>query len=192
MFRTGFLSALTVCLSLVVVACGGDGSVGGNGTGDSLADAFAEQLIGNGELRLDDGQVDCFAGQVISTVTEGRLGALGFTIDTIPSLYETDWTDEEIDLLVNSLDACVGGDPDSVKVILIGPTLARAQPNVADCYAAEVAAAAGEDFYLDVFRLGFTPPSVEDEEALRQVVEPALAVCQPNAPTPLPPIAEDD
>jgi hypothetical protein len=182
---------------------GGDAvdAEGGDGTGDALADAFAEQLIGHGDLTpLDEARVECFASRAIANVDDDRLGELGFTIDNISELWvpnsiplwtQVGWTDTEIDLLVGSLEECVGGDPESVKAVLVGP-VARYQPDFADCYAAEVSAAGGDDFYLDAFRIRFLQPGDEPDDAFTEVSNAAAVACQPDQPSYAEPAGEGD
>jgi len=183
--RSIVVSTAVVALSAVLLACGDNGGSGSIDTGDPVADAFAEQLVVHGEFGYMSGdRIGCFAAHVITGMSQGRLDALGFTAadmadlwsETKPLWTQVEWNDAEVDLLVDSIEVCVGDDPSSINAVLLGE-VAHHQPDFAACFTEEATSIAGEGFYLDAFRSRIVTPWAENDEALMTVVEAAVAAC---------------
>lgn len=68
-----------------------------------------------------------------------RLNELGFTTDSIPAELRADWSDEEIDIIVDSLDGCV-----DIEAITKTALLADVSEQDQNCILGEI----GNDFFL--------------------------------------------
>ena len=97
----------------VLAGCGdSDDSGGGDGGSDSeLVDAMAAQLTEDESVPVSEDEAQCIAGDIVDGVGEDRLEELGVTADSVSDdsagdITELDFTDEEVTVLVDSIDGC--------------------------------------------------------------------------------------
>jgi hypothetical protein len=204
MKRASLVVVVTVvAVALTLAACGDDADEGSSPTSTSLsplADAFADQLAldaGDYWFRaLDRADTECFASAALDSISAQRQSELRMATDHIPLLFQSDWTDGEIDALTDIFDACVSDDTTGTEAFvfsLLGPQASR----YSDCLVTEVTETLGDRYWVDQFRGRFTPPRVEtaisDERWQAELageappppasfaeVEPALEECIPG------------
>jgi len=87
-------------------ACGGGDDEAGEG--GSLRDALAVTMLeeqGGSPVATPE-QADCWAGGVVDGIGEDRLAELGMTPEAVSDVDEYDFTEREIDTVVDSLFGC--------------------------------------------------------------------------------------
>jgi hypothetical protein len=186
-----FLMGIAVGLLLVLVSCGSDDEVG---SGDPVADAFADQLANEASFpwfqSLDRTDTECFAVTALDTIGEQRQAELRFSPDNIPLLFEANWTDIELDALTRVLDACVDDNAAGTEAYVL--SLFGGVDRYSDCLAPEIITALGDQYWLQQFRSGFTPPRVEmnNNEAARLAQEAGDESTPPGFVSDIEPIFE--
>lgn len=163
------LTLLTTALVLAVAACGGgdetdDSSSTGSASLSSLAEVFADQLDLDSQepgafMALDRADTECFAAAALDTIGDQRQTELGFTLDNIPLLFETDWTDAEIDALTQILGTCVDDAATGTEAYMLSLIPQSSRYN--DCIVPEIITTLGERYWLEAFRARFSPPRIE-------------------------------
>ncbi|MFV2038975.1 MAG: hypothetical protein ACC660_01895 [Acidimicrobiales bacterium] len=105
------LVPLLVTLAIVAVACGGgNDDVTVDISDDPLAQAIAADIMDDSEGDSPIGtqeQAECFAGGIVQNVGAGRLNELGVTVEDTGDIQDYDFSDSELDTIVDSLTACV-------------------------------------------------------------------------------------
>ncbi len=139
---------------LVVSACGGSGnSSEGEGAAtpsgavsadDPLVRAIADDVHADPDAPFDSrDSAERFAGDIVGSIGEDRLAELGFTVLEIPDEFQVDWTTEEVDTIIASIDRCV--DVAAAAGSSLPVELSEAEQ---DCVLCEL----GDDFYLESLR----------------------------------------
>ncbi len=146
----GRLGVVAACLLLVgscgdsdetsttdpVQADGGDAS-----TSDPLVQAIAENILADPNAPFfSRASADCFAVEIMASIGEERLDELGFTLTSIPDEFQTDWSGEEVDTIMASLEACA--DLDEAARNSLPDEMSDGDK---DCVLREL----GDDFFVD-------------------------------------------
>ena len=152
----GRLGVVAACLLLVgscgdsdetsttdpVQADGGDAS-----TSDPLVQAIAENILADPNAPFfSRASADCFAVEIVASIGEERLDELGFTLTSIPDEFQTDWSGEEVDTIMASLEACA--DLDEAARNSLPDEMSDGDK---DCVLREL----GDDFFVDALRAEF-------------------------------------
>lgn len=105
----------TLALALALMsACGSGDDGSGSGSSSDGADtpigkALTEDLMAEGEdeLNATEEEARCAAGGIVDGVGEDRLEELGVTADNVDDIETIDFTDGELDVVVDSLFDCI-------------------------------------------------------------------------------------
>ena len=157
MIRQGWIGRLGVvaaCLALAASCSSGDDA----STKDPLVVAIAEDILADPDAPFfSRDSADCFAVEIVSLIGEGRLNELGFTVTNIPDEFQTDWSSEEVDTIIESLETCA--DLDEAARNSLPDEMSSGEK---DCVLREL----GDDFFLDAlrteFEAGTDSPPVDD------------------------------
>ena len=157
-----FLRAMGVAALLVA----GGALVGCSSGDDDAADtpigqALTEKFLENAGV-TDEDEARCVAGGIVDSIGEARIEELGFTPDDVDMFEGADFTDDEIDTLVDVWLDCV-----DFRQLLAANLAAENGDELADCFAENVPDDALRDF-VKASNFGVDLP-VESEQALRDV-----------------------
>ncbi len=161
------LIAMTVLLAVIAAACGGNGGVD---VGDSpLAQAMAADFLSDPESPFG-GQDDaeCFAGKVVGDIGEDRLGALGVTVDNVGQIEDIDFTDGEIDTVLDAIAECV-----DLKTAIAEQLSTQFGEEPAQCVADKLDAG----LLKDAMRAGITGEDQDPSEEFLQAFLDVAAEC---------------
>jgi hypothetical protein len=141
-----------------------------------LAQAIATDIIAGGDTPFgrDPTSADCFATRIVESIGAERLNELGFTLNTIPDEFLTDWNATEVDTIIESIDHCI-----DIAALTRETWLAAVSDEDTECVLGEI----GDDFYLDFLRAQLEAELDEAaaEAALEAATEPwraALWTCR--------------
>ena len=142
------------------------GALVGCSSGDDAADtplgqALTEKFLQNAGVTNEE-EARCVAGGIIDSLGEARIEELGFTPDDVDMFEGADFTDDEIDTMVDVWFDCV-----DFRQLLAANLAAENGDEVADCFAENVPDDALRDF-VKASNFGVDLP-VESEQALRDV-----------------------
>lgn len=154
------LFVIAVAATLLLAACGD--SDGGGDADPALVAALADELASPD----DDGSpspfprddAECAAEKIISGIGAGRLAELGVTADDVGEVEELDFTDSELDTIVDSLGDC--SDLPRLMADQLAADGALSAED-ADCFADEFDEGLLKDVFKGVFQgeeLGDDPP----------------------------------
>jgi hypothetical protein len=95
-------------LALTLAACGGDDDdAAGDAADTPVAQALADELLtGDSPISTED-EARCVSGEIVNGVGEDRLDELGVTADSVGSIQDIDFTDGELETIVDSMFECV-------------------------------------------------------------------------------------
>lgn len=98
-------------IAIVASACGGDDDDGAVAAADSplvaaLADEIAEGTDADAPVTNRE-EAECWAGRIVGGIGEDRLTELGVSVDDVGEISDYDFTDGEVDVIVDSLGDCV-------------------------------------------------------------------------------------
>lgn len=163
-------ATLICALVLVAAACGGDDDDGAVDVDDSpLAAAIADDVMSeDGAPVTDRAEAECFAGNVVGRIGEDRLGELGVTVDSVGDIPDIDFTDDELNTLLDSLTDCV-----DLEAAMAEEFAEDFGAEAAECLASEL----GEDTLVDLMRQGFTDPDAEPTAEFFNTFLDAAAEC---------------
>ncbi len=146
MFRHRWIGRLGVVAACLVLA-GSCGNVDEESTTNPLVQAIAEDILADPNAPFFSRvSADCFAVEIVSSIGEQRLGELGFTVTNIPDEFQTDWSGEEVDTIIASLETCADLAEAARNSL---PDEMSSQEK--DCVLNEL----GDDFFIDALRAEF-------------------------------------
>jgi hypothetical protein len=175
--RVPFVLVGVLLAGFALAACGGgDEPVGDQPVGDQavrneiveavdpLAQAIADDVVADlgSPFEGDRASADCFAIEIVGAIGSDRLAELGFSVESIPNELHTDWTAEEVDVIIGRFEGCVDVaalTETTVATVMSGEDV--------DCVLAEI----GDQFYLEVLRAQLVAGS--DEAATQAAAETA-------------------
>lgn len=170
--RVRFVLVAVLVAGVVLAACGGgDGSGDGQTVGgdvveasDPLAQAIADDVVVDpgSPFEGDRAAADCFAVGIVSAIGSDRLAELGFSVESVPDELHTDWTADEVDVLIERFEGCV----DVAALTKTTVAMVMSVEGV-DCVLAEI----GDQLYVEVLRAELAAGS--DEAATEAAVETA-------------------
>ncbi len=99
-------SALLV-LMLALSACGSDDDVSA-GADTEIGQALTEEFMADGDSPFSSEEdARCMSGKIVDGIGEDRLEELGMTADNVPDIDAIDFTEGELDTVIDSLFDCV-------------------------------------------------------------------------------------
>lgn len=146
-------------IAIVASACGGDDDDGGAvAAADSplvaaLADEIAEGANSDAPVANRE-EAECWAGRIVGGIGEDRLTELGVTPEDVGEINEYDFTDGEIDTIVDSLGDCV-----DLAELMAEEMVGELGEEAADCVAGELEG----DFLNDLMKASFRDEEPGDE-----------------------------
>lgn len=159
-------------VALAGAACGGDDdgdavSVEDSAVAAALADSVMDSEDDSSPITSRE-DAECFAGQTVGSIGEDRLAELGVTASNVGEIDEIDFTESEINLIVDALGDCI-----DLEQAMADEFAEDFGQEAADCLAGEL----GEDLLKDMFALGFADPEAELGEEFFQVFLDAAGEC---------------
>jgi hypothetical protein len=153
-------------MGVVALLLAGSALVGCSSGDDDAADtpigqALTEKFLENAGV-TDEEEARCVAGGIVDSIGEARIEELGFTPDEVDMFEGADFTDDEIDTMVDIWFDCV-----DIRQLIATNLAADQGDEVADCFAENVPEDALRDFFK-ASNFGVDLP-VESEQALRDV-----------------------
>jgi hypothetical protein len=153
-------------MGVAALLLAGSAPVGCSSGDDDAADtpigqALTEKFLENAGV-TDEEEARCVASGIVDSIGEARIEELGFTPDEVDMFEGADFTDDEIDTMVDIWFECV-----DIRQLIATNLAADQGDEVADCFAEN----APEDALRDFFKasnFGVDLP-VESEQALRDV-----------------------
>lgn len=145
-----------VALMLVGAACGGDDDA--VAASDSpLVAALADEISSNedGDSPFSNREeAECWAGRIVGGIGEGRLTELGVTAEDVGEIGDYNFTEDEIDVIVDSMDKCI-----DLKAALAETFTEDFGAEGAECVADEL----DGDLLRDLMAAGITDSEPPDE-----------------------------
>ena len=160
------LVALLIAVSVVAVACGGPGS------DEDLIEALAAEAdLATLPPGLDEGDVDCMAGAMVSAMggAEGADSKYGITVDEVGSMDDVDLSTEDATQFVENFGDCV----DLKSLLATSMASEGLDQEIALCVLDEVP----DDLLNGVFAEQFSDGQIIDPEDFAAAMSGAAAVC---------------
>jgi hypothetical protein len=154
---TGVFALLVTGNALMGCSSGGDDDAAETPIGQALTEKFLEEggITSEKEAR-------CVAGGIVDGVGEERIEELGFTPDNVDMIEGADFTDDEIDTMVDVYFDCV-----DVSQVIVANLAAGVGDEAANCFAENLPEDVLRDFFASG-NFGVEMPD-ESEQALRDV-----------------------
>ncbi|MEM7285116.1 MAG: hypothetical protein AAF480_02100 [Actinomycetota bacterium] len=137
-------------IAIVASACGGDDDDGGVAAADSpLVSAIADEIVDGSDPDSPVGtrqEAECWAGRIVGGIGESRLAELGVSVNDVGELDEYDFSDGEIDTIVDSLGDCV-----DLRALMAQEMVGDLGEDAANC----VADAFDDGFLSDLMKASF-------------------------------------
>jgi hypothetical protein len=158
---------LIIATAVAVAACGSeDGDEAADDSPasvDEAADtpigqAIADEMMtgAEGDLVATEEQARCASGTIVDGIGEDRLAELGITPDSVGGLGAVDFTDDEIDVVVDAVYDCA-----DVREQLAAELAADFGDEAADCLADQL----DEDFMKGLLRTNFDDTASDEAAA---------------------------
>lgn len=164
---------MRISMAFVSIACvigvGCGGSKDSSDTASPIESALATEIFNagsNGVSTQEDAQ--CVANKIVSGIGEDRLIALGMSADKVGDVGDYDFTDDETDVLVDSIVDCV-----DLKEMLAKEMTSQFGGEGADCVAAKL----DDDFVLKMMKIGIEDPNAEMPDEFFQTFLDIAAEC---------------
>lgn len=144
----------------------GSALMGCSSEGDDAADtpigqALTEKYLEGGGVTSEE-EARCVAGGIVDGVGEDRIEELGFTPDNVDMIQSADFTDEEIDTMLDVYFDCV-----DVRQVIVANLAANVGEEAADCVAENLSEDVLRDF-VAAGNFGVDMPA-ESDQAYRDV-----------------------
>lgn len=158
-----------VATALLLSACGGSDD-DSSGADPALVSALATQLASD-DSPFDQETSECAAEKIIGGIETDRLVELGVTASNVPEADQIDFTDGELDLVIDSIGDC--GDlselmADSLAADGVIPA------DKAECFGDEVS----DDVMKDAFRLALSDPTADPPADFQTAFLEAVLACE--------------
>ena len=98
-----------LAFALVAGACGGDDDDTVSADDSPLVGALADEIASGaepGDFAPTREEAECWAGRIVGGIGEDRLTELGVTVDNVGDIEDYEFSDGEIDTIVDGLDEC--------------------------------------------------------------------------------------
>jgi hypothetical protein len=141
-------------------ACSSDDDGSGDAAETPLGQALTEQLLSGAAVNTEE-EARCVAGTTVEAIGEDRLAELGVTPDDVSAMGGADFTDDEIDTLVDAFFDCV-----DMRQVIATNLAADAGEEAADCLAENLPDDALRDI-VRAFNFEGQELPAESEQALR-------------------------
>ena len=147
------LMAMLMALMVIAAACGDDDDSGSTDISDDpLAMALADSVVEEDSPFATQEDANCFAGKVVGEIGTDRLNELGVTETNVGEIEDIDFTEGEIDTIVDAMSDCV-----DLTAALAAEFEADFGAEGAECLAEGL----GDDLLTDLMKSSFTG---EEEE----------------------------
>jgi len=161
------LITMTAFVAVLAAACGGDGGV--DVSDSPLAQAMAADFASDPDSPFGgQDEADCFAGKVVGDIGEDRLGDLGVTVDSVGDIEDIDFTDSEVDTVVDAVADCV-----DLSAAIAGELEEDFGAEAATCVADKL----DTDLLKEAMRSGITGEDLEPSEDFLQAFLDVAAEC---------------
>lgn len=101
-------------LALAATACGGDDDGGGAASdgadtpiGQALTAEIMDDADGDDSVAQTEEEARCWSGKIVDDIGEDRLNELGVTADNVGDIEDIDFSEGEIDTIVDGMFDCV-------------------------------------------------------------------------------------
>lgn len=145
-------------VAILASACGGDDDGGAVAAADSpLVAALADEIASGADADApvtNAEEAECWAGRIVGGIGEDRLTELGVTVEDVGQISDYDFTDGEVDTIVDSLGDCV-----DLAELMADELVGELGEEAADCVAGELEG----DFLNDLMKAGFRDEEPGDE-----------------------------
>lgn len=160
------LLSLFVVAGLLLSACGGDD---GDDVDPALVSALATELASD-DAPFTPEIAECASEKIIQGIGVERIAELGVTADNVPDSSTLDFTDGEIDTVVDALGDC-GDLSDLMAESLVEDGAIPA--DTAECFGNEIS----DDVMKDAFRITLRDPSAEPSGEFFEAFVSAAVAC---------------
>ncbi|MEM9563381.1 MAG: hypothetical protein AAGA93_12225 [Actinomycetota bacterium] len=145
------------CAAVLLVSACGDGTDASSGADTAIGQALTQELMSDGDSPIGtEEQARCMAGDIVDNIGEDRLTELGVTEDNVGSIDEIDFSEGEVDTIVDSMFDCV-----DVRAAMAEEFVADFGEEGASCLADNLP----EDFLRTAMASGLTGSEDVDGEA---------------------------
>lgn len=148
-----------VALLVVGSALTGCSSEGDDAADTPIGQALTEKFL-EGRMVISEAEARCVAGGIVDGVGEDRIEELGFTPDNVDMMEGAEFTDDEIDTMVDVFFDCV-----DMRQVIVTTLAAEAGEEAAECFAENLPEDALRDFFASS-NFGVEMPD-ESNQALR-------------------------
>lgn len=157
----GLRATGVVALLVMGSALMGCSSEGDDAAETPIGQALTEKFL-EGGMVISEEDARCVAGGIVDGVGEDRIEELGFTPDNVDMIEGADFTDDEIDTMVDVFFDCV-----DMRQVLVTNLAADVSDEVVACFAENLPEDALRDFFA-ASNFGVDMPD-ESDQALRDV-----------------------
>lgn len=153
--------------ALIVSGCGGNDS---SSSADSpLVEALSSEIYAESASGVStEEEATCVAAAIVTGIGEDRLQSLGMTVDNVGDIENYEFSDDEIDVIVDSLIGCV-----DVKTALAQEMTSQWGGEGADCVAENL----DDDFIRTIMAAALRDPSAEMPDEFFQTFLDIAAEC---------------
>lgn len=153
-------------IAILASACGGDDDDGAVAAADSpLVGALAEQIVDGSDADspiANQSDAECWAGRIVGGIGEDRLAELGVSADNVGEIEDYDFTDGEIDTIVDSLGNCV-----DLNAVLAEQMVGDLGEDAANCVAGEL----DDDFLNNIIGASFRDEEPDQDEFFQVMLD---------------------
>ncbi|MFM8855866.1 MAG: hypothetical protein ACKOI2_01405 [Actinomycetota bacterium] len=152
---------------LIVGGCGGSDS---SSSADSpLVEALSSEIYAESASGVStEEEATCVAGSIVTGIGPERLEELGMTVDNVGDIEDYQFSDDEIDVIVDSLVGCV-----DVKAALAQEMTSQWGGEGAECVAENL----NDDFIRTIMAAALRDPSAEMPDEFFQTFLDIAAEC---------------
>lgn len=161
--------ACTMAAALLLAACGGSDDEG-SAADPALVSALAAELASE-DSPFDQETAQCAAERIIGGISTDRLLELGINAESMPEADQIDFTDDEVDLVVDSIGDC-GDLSDLMAESLAADGVIPADK--AECFGNEI----DDDVMKDAFRITLRDSTADPSAAFQEAFLEAVLACE--------------
>ena len=157
----------TLAVSMLLAPCGG--SDDDSSADPALVAALAEQLASD-DSPFTAEVANCASEKILGGISTDRLVELGLSADNVPEADQIDFTDSEVDLVVDSLGDCADLS-DLMAEDLAADGVIPAES--AECFGNEI----DDDVMKDAFRITLRDSNADPSAAFQEAFLEAILAC---------------
>lgn len=171
--------AALAAIVFILGACGSDSGGSDSGGGDSGGSASSDSIyveplaaeLASGDSPMTLEEATCAAEKIVGEISDDRFAELGMTVDALSSVEDLDFTDDEVDVILDSFSGCFDLKAAMATQFASDGTFSEDDAN---CIADEL----GEEQLKNAMRAGLTgdeDPAVV--EAFQSAIIDAFGAC---------------